>query len=297
MGTQRKPAPRRRRWVAAGVAAAALLAAVLLFTGGRGYRTMRTLVRYYYVVIGDTGGPLTVVDRGSWSELEPGLELHRIDVTHPRNLSGVSLVAVRIDPAHYSFRVVTEPDRPAHVADAGPRLGAAAAIDGGYFDARGQPLGLLISDGESVAGQLATASGRGVFGVRDGVPFVAGAEGLALDGVTQALQTTPVLVRDGVEVEGFDEPWRVDRRAGVCVDAEGRVLFAVTETVLNGLSFSEMAHLMARSVDRGGLGCQDAMALDGGTSAQLWIDGHEEASVRGFADVPVFLLAVPVDSP
>lgn len=297
MGMLWKPGSARRRWAIGAAVALALTGGLLLSTGGRGHRVLRTLVRYYYVVIGDTGGPLTVVDRGDWEEFEPGLEIHRIDVTRPRNLSGVTLVAVRLDPQRFEFRVVSEPDRPARVDVAGARHGAAVVVDGGYFDARGQPLGLLISDGQTVTGQLATASGRGVFGVRDGAPFVSDAGGLDLTGVTQALQTTPVLVRDGAEVEGFDEPWRVDRRAGVCVDAQGRVLFAVTDTVLNGLSFSEMAHLMARSVDRGGLGCHSAMALDGGTSAQLWIDGHLDASVRGFTSVPVFLLAVPRDAP
>ncbi len=297
MGTERKPRSRRRRWIVAAVVLLAAVGAVVLATGGRGHRATRTLVRHYYAVIGDTGGPLTVTDRGSWTELEPGLELHTIDVTRPRNLSGVTLVAVRLDPAHYEFRVVSSPSHPERVEQAGPRLGAAAMIDGGYFDARGRPLGLLIADGVTAGGQLATAEGRAVFGVRDGVPFVSDAAGLELDGVTEALQTTPALVRGGVEVEGFDEPWRVDRRAGVCVDGEGRVVFAVTDTVLNGLSFSELAHLMARSVDRGGLGCEHAMALDGGTSAQLWTAGHEQASVEGFADVPVFLAAIPRSGP
>ena len=285
-----------RRWryvlIAIGIL---VVGAVVGLYGDRGHAVLRTLVRDYYALIGDTGGPLTVVDRGNWTELEPGIEIHRLVVTRPHNLSAVTLVALRFESQQYEFAVLsTEESRAAVV---GRERGAAVAINGGYFDASGQPLGLLISGGKTVAGRLAQASGRGLFGVRDGTPFVAEAAGLDLTGVTEALQTTPLLVRDGVEEQGFDEPWRVDRRAAVCVDERGRVLFAVSDTILNGLSFSEMAHLMARDTDRGGLGCEQGMNLDGGTSAQLWVADHPEATVAGYTDVPVFLMAFPKNSP
>jgi hypothetical protein len=275
---------------------ALVLAAAVALGDGRGHRLLRELVRDYYALVGDTGGPLTVVDRGRWDEIEPGLELHRIVVTRPRNLSKVELVALRIDPARYRFEVITAPDF-TWASEVGESEGAAAVINGGYFDARGRPLGLLIANGVQVAGELARAEGRAVFGVRDGQPFVADAAGLDLAGITEALQTTPLLVRDGAEVEGFAEPWRIDRRAAVCVDPQGRVIFTATDTLLNGLSFSEIAHLMAREIDRGGLDCQQGMNLDGGTSAQLWIDGHDHGIVPGYTDVPVFLLAIPRAAP
>jgi hypothetical protein len=285
----------RGRWWRPGALVLLLLLALAAFglRGERGHRVLREAVRVYYAMVGDTGGPLTVVDRGTWSEIEPGLELHRLVVTRPKNLSDVTLVAVRIDPARFALVVREVGSQPAAVRALAEAEGAAVAINGGYFDPSGQPLGLLISDGRKIAGRLATSPGRGVFGVRAGVPFVDDADGLDLTGVTQALQTTPVLVRDGAEVVGFTEPWRVDRRAAVCVDSAGRVIFAATDTLLNGLSFSETAHLMARSIDRGGLGCEDGMTLDGGTSAQLWTVGHPEASVPGYADVPVALLVLP----
>ena len=276
---------------------AAIAGLVIGMRDGRGHRLLRTLVKDYYAVVGDMGGPLTVVDRGTWVELEPGLDVHRLVVTRPRNLSDVELVAVRMDPARYRFTVRTTSPAAGWVSELGEHYGAAAVINGGYFDPRGQPLGLLVSGGVQVSGTLARAPGRAVFGVRDGVPFVADAAGLPLDGVTEALQTTPLLVREGAEVEGFDEPWRVDRRAAVCIDAQGRVLFAATDTVLNGLSFSEMAHLMARGIDRGGLGCVSGMTLDGGTSAQLWVQGHPDAWVPGYTEVPVYILAIPRAAP
>ena len=257
---------------------------------GRGHRLLRSAVRDYYALVGDTGGPLTVVDRGGWTELQPGMEIHRVVVTRPRNLSDVELVALRLDPRQFEFGVRMAPGSADEV---GLTEGAAAVINGGYFDSKGRPLGLLISGGQQISGSLSRAEGRALFGVRDGVPFVSDAAGVPLEGVSEALQTTPLLVRNGNEVEGFDEPWRVDRRAAVCVDREGHVVFAVTDTLLNGLSFSEMAHLLARSRDRGGLGCRNAMNLDGGTSAQLWIADHVDQSVPGYTDVPVHLLAFP----
>jgi len=283
---------RRRRVLALGSVAVILAAAWLGLRDGRGHGLLRAAVRDYYAVVGDTGGPLTVVDRGTWTEIEPGMELHEIVVTRPRNLSDVRLVALRLDPDAYDFAVEVAP-LSEWVSETAGEIGAVAAINGGYFDAGGRPLGLLIASGRQVSGELATAPGRAVFGVRDGMPFVSEAAGLSLDGVSEALQTTPLLVREGAEVEGFDEPWRVDRRAAICVDWDGRVVLAATDTLLNGLSLSEMAHLMARDVGRGGLGCRSGMNLDGGTSAQLWVDGHPEAWVPGYTEVPVILLALP----
>ncbi len=299
MGDDQGRSPFRGRWIRYGALFAALLIAGVFFAlgGDRGHRLLREGVRQYYALVGDTGGPLTVVDRGTWEEIEPGVELHRLVVTRPKNLSDVTLVAVRIDPDRHGF-VVRRADTGGEFArDVGAAEGAVAAINGSYFDPAGEPLGLLISDGVTLSGRLAQAPGRAVFGVRRGSPFVADALGLSLDGVTQALQTTPLLVRDGAEEQGFDEPWRVDRRAAVCVDGEGRVIFAATDTLLNGLSFSELAHVMARSIDRGGLACRQGMTLDGGTSAQLWTRDHGAASVPGYTAVPVVLLAVPKTTP
>ena len=267
-------------------------AACLALRDGRGHGLLRSLVRDYYALVGDMGGPLTIVDRGSWSLIEPGMEMHEIVVTRPRNLSDVRLVALRLDPGHFDFAVEVAPDFE-WVSEVAEEAGAIAAINGGYFDSKGNPLGLLIANGRQISGELARAPGRAVFGVRDGAPFVSEAAGLPLDGVSEALQTTPLLVREGVEVEGFDEPWRVDRRASVCVDWDGRVVFAITDTLLNGLSFSEMAHLMARDLGRGGLGCRTGMNLDGGTSAQLWVAEHPDAWVPGYTEVPVVLLVIP----
>ena len=299
MGDDQGRSPIRGRWFRYGALLAALLIAGLFFAlrGDRGHRLLREAVRQYYALVGDTGGPLTVVDRGTWEEIEPGVELHRLVVTRPKNLSDVTVVAVRIDPSRHDFvvRNVTAPGE--LVRDVADREGAVAAINGSYFDPAGKPLGLLISDGVTLSGRLAKVPGRAVFGVRAGTPFVADARGLSLQGVTQALQTTPQLVRGGAEEQGFDEPWRVDRRAAVCVDGAGRVIFAATDTLLNGLSFSEMAHLMARAIDRGGLACEEGMTLDGGTSAQVWTRGHDGASVPGYTAVPVVLLAVPKSPP
>ncbi len=292
---ERRRRSRRRAGVAAGLVA--LIVVLVGLGGGRGHALLREAVRDYYALVGDTGGPLTIIDRGSWTELDPGLEMHEIVVTRPRNLSALTLVALRIDPHRYDLAVAPLTPPGSSAAEAGQETGAAAVINGGYFDRDGRPLGLLMSGGEVLSGNLARTSGRAVFGVRDGRPFVTDAAGLSLDGVTEALQTTPLLVRDGLEVEGFDEPWRVDRRAAVCIDGGGHVIFAVTDTLLNGLSFSEMAHLMSRGVDRGGLGCRWGMNLDGGTSAQMWVRGHPEASVEGYTDIPTFLVARPAITP
>lgn len=96
---------------------------------------------------------------------------------------------VRVYPALAGERFGLEP-----VSRAAARLGALGAVNGGFFDWTGRPLGLLILDGQLVSEDI---YGRTAFGIReDGTPFISrlsvslwleGPEGekLPLDGINR----------------------------------------------------------------------------------------------------------------
>jgi exopolysaccharide biosynthesis protein len=82
---------------------------------------------------------------------------------------------------------------------------------------------------------------------------------------------------------GFDVK-AVDRRSAICITSDQQILLLATDTVVNGLSFSELATVL------GGLGCRDAMGLDGGSSTGLYLDvGSYQRRITNLKGIPVVL--------
>jgi exopolysaccharide biosynthesis protein len=79
---------------------------------------------------------------------------------------------------------------------------------------------------------------------------------------------------------------RYARRAVIGVDKDGRLIAAVTEALLGGLSFAELQDLFTNAKLQ--LDVADLLNLDGGGSAQLYLKvGKFEESIAGTAEVPV----------
>jgi uncharacterized protein YigE (DUF2233 family) len=166
-------------------------------------------------------------------------------------------------------------------AEAGGRS-LAFATNAGIYDRENRPLGLTIADGR-VLRPLNTTRGRsGNFAIQpNGVFYVdrAGHAGVATTAAWRergidarlATQSGPMLVVDGEVNANFVEASESRKwRSGVCVPAEGRVAFAVSETPVTFHAFA--------SLFRDGLGCRDALYLDG-TLSRIWTaaDGYSGA--------------------
>jgi uncharacterized protein YigE (DUF2233 family) len=79
---------------------------------------------------------------------------------------------------------------------------------------------------------------------------------------------------------------RLARRSLIGIDKDGRVIIAVTDAVIGGLSFAEVQELFSNPKWR--LETPDLLNLDGGGSAQLYLKaGKFEEWVPGTAEVPV----------
>jgi exopolysaccharide biosynthesis protein len=113
-------------------------------------------------------------------------------------------------------------------------------------------------------------------------------------GISEAIQAFPAIMSEGHTFpymryggRGFDVQ-AVDRRTAICLTWDDQLLVLTTDTVTNGLSFMELATLL------GGLGCRDAMGLDGGTSTGLYLSVEgTERRIRNLKPVPVVLGIVP----
>jgi uncharacterized protein YigE (DUF2233 family) len=144
------------------------------------------------------------------------------------------------------------------------------AMHAGMFGVDFAPLGLHIENGRVLRPLNLGKGGRGNFYLKpNGVFAITGQEPAIVDARTYpelkvkptiATQSGPVLVLKGVIHPAFRED-SVNRhyRNGVGVTRDGKVVFAISQTLV---TFYEFATLF-----RDVLGCDDALYLDGGLSA------------------------------
>jgi exopolysaccharide biosynthesis protein len=209
-----------------------------------------------------------------WRPAAPGLEMSL------RPVAGALLLLVRADPAMTRLRVVlSERGKPITAATLAQRDGALATINGGFFDGKGQPIGWLVSGGLVHA----PPSSRGwaaftVSGDRARIVNMKDARGP----VDEAIQAGPRLVTAGRANPALKA--QVARRAFIGLDAQGRVVLGTT--VPTQMSATDLATFLATPESAGGAGLIDALALDGGSSAQIF--------TRDASGQPIDLAGIPV---
>jgi uncharacterized protein YigE (DUF2233 family) len=202
---------------------------------------------------------------GAWQAPAPGVASLSIDE------DGVIASAVRFDLQRYRPEVVVlGPERTETVAALRRRLGAAAAINGGFFDAERRSLGLRIAGGRTAV-PLRPRVDWGVLVLRAGrAAIVHSREFKADPGIEGAIQVGPRLLAAGRPLR-LKPP--IARRSAVALDRDGRTLtLLVTQAPVEA---GRLAALLAR------LGFHSALLLDGGASTQLSV-----AAGRLVLDVP-----------
>ncbi len=201
---------------------------------------------------------------GGWSRIAPGVEMRRFSWQDGARRAPV--VALRVAPARLQVAVAA-PDQPLEAAAWRARAHALAAVNGGFFDAQGRSLGVRMSRGKLLS--RPHGSRWSVFRVKKNGEQDAGeAKIISSSEFSQALgrgvryecavQCGPLLVSAG-RPGAFKEQW--DRRTGLGIDGAGRVVVAACD---EALSLRGWALCFAR-----GLGCSDALNLDGGSSTQM----------------------------
>jgi hypothetical protein len=253
----------------------------------------------------DGGGPLAA--RVAWRAGVPGVEWGELQLRGAGEAWRTRVVLARLDPGQVGLALApafTE-DRRWTVADA--HDDAAVAFAGGQF--RGSlPWGWVVSGGREVLSpQYAPLAGAVVVDSTGGVRIVAPdsvAAARRRGGVREAFQSYPVLLQDGAVPAALTKPGsgvnvaHRDARLALCTMPDDRVVVALTRfdalgatlgRVPFGLTSAEMAAVM------GGLGCRQALLLDGGISGQLRIR-EANGSARTWAgtrSVPLGLIGRP----
>lgn len=234
----------------------------------------------------------------TWRDSAPGLRLGSFEVRSAGRRNRIAIV--ELDGARFRFALGLAPSAERRTAADWLLTDSALvlAANTGLFRENGAPQGLVLIAGRrrsALAGWL-----DAVVVITDGglaVTDVAGA--VALPATASAFQTLPALVRDGRQVFGATTGLRLsrthrDRRITLCLGEGGLVrLLLSNDDVFGpaasripvGLTIPEQAAIAA------GAGCRDAVALDGGISAQIAVRaGGRLVRMPGWRRVPLMLL-------
>lgn len=201
-----------------------------------------------------------------WRTLKPGLEYTKISV-----FSGFHtgyLHAFRIDLKLYQLNLAIAEDRQnkiATVLDLTTSSRALIGINGGFFSQELKPLGLRITDTKQ-RNPLKGTPWWGIFYIANNQPFIVSQKRFNPSNRIQfAVQSGPRLIINN-SIPASLKPG-VDNRTALGI-SNGKVVLVVTESL--SLTTTQLAKLMKASQIDGGLNCQNALNLDGGSSSQLY---------------------------
>ena len=214
--------------------------------------------------------------QSSWTTLAPGLEYQIVGWELPETGFGADLHVLRVDPEMVRLNVIDSRDfglPRMTVKEMALRTGALAVVNGGYFDTADRPVGLIIRNGEVTSGLRRRDWGVLILDdVRARIVHTRRYQ--RRKNITQALQTGPRLVVRGRETT-LKQTFK--RRSAVGIDRAGRILLvvALTSGPETTMTLAELGTILRMPEAEGGLGCLDALSLDGGGSTQLVINTGE----------------------
>jgi len=233
---------------------------------------------------------LAVSGLGSWKTVQNGIEFRKIALERSEPNQAIDFKVLRFDTRWVIPRVIRSSQfqlKGANVKMLAEKSGAIAAINANYFDEKGQPLGFLKADAQEINRTVSKSSLlSGIFGMRSLSPFIVHRDGFQSPQADEALQSGPLLLNRGATLEVTRGAGRYSRRSVIGIDQDNRLLIAVTDSILGGLSWVELQELF--SAPQWQLQATDLLNLDGGGSAQLYVKtANFEEMIAGTAEVPV----------
>lgn len=235
----------------------------------------------------------------AWRDSADGIRIGDFEVRVSGGAIRNAIAVIEMDPRRLVFRLVATPftaRRTAQSLSNDPSV--VFASNTGLFRPDGSPQGLVLIDGmrrSGLAGWL-----DAVVAIEDGrLALVSIDAARALPPGASAFQVLPWLVQDGRVVLGTTSGIRLsrthrDRRITLCIGRDGFIRFALSNfefmgqqagPVPIGLTIPEQAMIAAA------LDCRDAVALDGGISAQIAVRARTLHLMRGWRRVPLLLTA------
>ncbi len=225
------------------------------------------------------------VSAADWTRLDNGLSYRKIEVHKRFSKVPYVLHAFKINPKYFDLRPINaSPDKYASLRRMVENNGAVLGVNANFFDPNGNPLGLIISNGQQI-NPYRPISWWGVFSVEKGIPhIVAGPQWQKSSWVTTAIQAGPRLVAHGITLHLKPE---TSPKTVIGITKNGDIILVAT---LFPFDINEVARLMVGSAKKGGLECVDALNFDGGSSTQMYAKvGTFELRLPSYLGVPVGL--------
>jgi exopolysaccharide biosynthesis protein len=218
--------------------------------------------------------------------LAPGIA-HATFEIQPDNAEAFTGHAFNVDLDVVDLRLLPAggPSSRRPVAEIVAQYPAVVAINASFFDTDGRAMGLAVDEGRALGGGKRRTWGALVIDDRS-AQIVLGSEINDDRAHRLVVQGIPRLVVGG-KIQSLKP--QVAERTAVC--AKGNVVVLVVSTRTETTPF---AQFLADPPDQGGLGCRDALNLDGGPSTQLVVKLPAlRLSVPGGGGVPNALVVTP----
>jgi len=225
----------------------------------------------------------------SWAALAAGLWYREWQIEAAAEEPGIGGYVFRADPriVHMTMLDARRVDRRlATVRRLREESGAYVVVNGGFFDEKARPLGLVVGDGRETS-PLRNVD-QGLFLISAGKPIIQHARDPLPSPIETAIQSGPRLIVNGRALQLKPQ---TSRRTSVCLPGDGTVMIVVIPTPI---ALSTLAHHLLRPAADGGLGCWSALNLDGGPSTQLSVATSVlSLEVEGGWGVPNGLAVLP----
>lgn len=203
----------------------------------------------------------------AWRTLAPGIEYIKINAITFSRWSHIHVF--RIDPKKNQLNLIMATDlgkNQAAIKDFAEKSHALIAVNGGFFDHKGLPLGLRMHRHKQQY-PLKPISWWGVFYLENKKPHISAGTNYVAHQVEFALQAGPRLIING-EIPKLKNGYA--ERTALGIDAAGNIILVVTENT--PMTTTELAERMLGMPVK----CTNALNLDGGSSTQIY------ANINGF---------------
>jgi uncharacterized protein YigE (DUF2233 family) len=217
-----------------------------------------------------------------------GVEHRRIVLTESGTDERATVDFALFSTTVATLRVIDRPTGNDDLAEVMQREHCLAGVNGGYFDPADAPVGLLISDGKTIAPLRKARLLSGVMIVSNGrMQLLRFAEYSSRRNAVAALQCGPFLVDRGQPVAGLDDSRSARRTFIVSAGSDRAAIGFCSEVTL-----SQLGKILATSGLAPDLKVQRALNLDGGSSSAFWFAGErgansipEQKTVRDFVAI------------
>jgi uncharacterized protein YigE (DUF2233 family) len=237
--------------------------------------------------------PVRTNSNFKWEEVENGYAIGRYELGQGNKVLKPEVLLLSFDPEHFSFNVIAAAEINEKTADLRTltlETDGLAGINAHFFDENRNPLGLLISGGQTKnrmhrGGRLLT----GVFYISGSKAVIAARDDFKEEQAENAIQAGPRLIVNGKPLK-VSELHEASRRSGIAITRAGRVILYATYLRFPGATLEQIQEMLLDPA----LDVVTALNLDGGGSSQLFIRKNhllvDDTFITGGDQVPVGLV-------